>query len=241
MHFEEHLLLGWHLSQVAGVGRRERVLVSLCAVLPDIDAVAILGGMDLYHRYHHTFGHALVGGLVLAAGAALLASTALRRRTFVVAFLAFLLHMGADAVGTRWPLRPLWPFSDWSFISPWGWWLGAWQNRAVLVGLLLLAIPSMWRYRRSPLELLNEKLDRFIVGWFVPGARPDADCTCGRPAHGVCASCETALCLPCTSVGPRFAPLCVECHPRHRARRAREAEAERLAQAVAPDNAQRHP
>lgn len=103
-----HGQVGWFLARGCGLEARDRKLVTVAAMLPDLDGLSILGGYDLYFRAHHVWLHSVFGALAFAAGAAVLA-----RRKAAVAGLAFLgvaLHVLSDGVGLL-AVFPLWPMS----------------------------------------------------------------------------------------------------------------------------------
>ena len=211
MHLEEHFLIGWHISQFSGLDRRDRVAIALCSVIPDIDAFPRLAGQEWYRYAHHTFGHCILFGVLIMA-AALFWSRKNGLWLSLFCGLSFTAHLGADLIGTRWALYLFWPFSSLPVMSSYGWWLGAWQNRAILLGLLLMAIPSILYFRHSPLELLNEELDKMVTALFVKDLRPGMNCSCERDALALCGHCKTPICLHCNVLGPGFAPLCKMCN-----------------------------
>jgi len=69
-----HFLTGWVLANSAGLDRRDRLLVTLSAVVPDIDGLGIVAEVLTrnsqhpllwFSRYHHRL-HNLVFALVIA-------------------------------------------------------------------------------------------------------------------------------------------------------------------------------
>lgn len=105
-HFLAAFALSWTLASRA----RDRALIVLAGVLPDIDGAPILFDKALYGQVHHTIGHSYVFGLPLAIAAGALACE--KRRTAALAFAAFTLHLAADIAGTNWPVQALYPLSD---------------------------------------------------------------------------------------------------------------------------------
>ncbi len=105
-HFLAAFAVSWTLASKA----RDRALIVLAGVLPDIDGAPILFDKALYAQVHHTIGHSYVFGLPLALAAGALACD--RRRTAALALAAFTLHLAADIVGTNWPVQALYPLSD---------------------------------------------------------------------------------------------------------------------------------
>ena len=156
---------------------RDRALVTLSGVIPDIDGVGIIAelltentAMPLiwYSKYHHVLGHNLGLGLLLAA---VVFSLGIRRWvSAVLALVAFHLHLLGDLVGSRgpdgyqWPIPYFFPFStDWTLTWEGQWGLNAWPN--ILVTLLIAGIILYlaWKRGHSPLEMISLKADAAFV------------------------------------------------------------------------------
>ena len=172
-----HLLVGWAAASTACLDRRDRALVTLAGVAPDLDGLGIVADLatagssnptDWWGSYHHVLGHNL-GGVLLAM---MLAYAAGKRRA-VTAFLvcvAFHLHLLGDVVGSRgpdgyqWPIPYLLPFSDsWQLVWSGQWALNAWPNFALTAALLAVTLYLAWRRGHSPLELVLARVDRAFV------------------------------------------------------------------------------
>ena len=179
-----HCFAGWVVASACGVkSRRDRALITIAGVIPDIDGLGIVvdrfvgDSSDLYGQYHHVFAHNIFFGLLLAGGGLLLA----RRKIFTVAFmfLVFNLHILGDILGSRgpdgsqWEVFYLWPFTD-SVKLTWSgqWELNAWQNVLITGCLYLIAFYLAWKKGRSPVELISKKVDEALVAmlrrWFPP-------------------------------------------------------------------------
>ena len=170
-----HLLIGWTLAEASLAARRDRALVTLAGIAPDIDGAGIL--VDLasgqhpsagaYATYHHVFAHNLAAGIAVA-----LAVFALARRRAAcaaLALLAFHLHLLGDLVGSAgpggslWTLSYLYPFSPRTFVWQGQWELNAWPNLLVTALLLVAAGAAALRRGRSPLELVSLRADAALV------------------------------------------------------------------------------
>ncbi len=173
-----HLLISWTVGAAAGSERRDRALVTLAGVAPDVDglglAVDVLTAAsasptDLWGRYHHVLGHNLGFGLAVAGAAFALGRR--RLRAAGLALTAFHLHLVGDLVGARgpdddpWPFSYLAPFSD-AWVWQWSgqWQLDAWPNIALTVLLLAVVFRAAWRHGTSPLELLSARANAVFVG-----------------------------------------------------------------------------
>jgi inner membrane protein len=143
-----HFLTGWGLANTA-VDRRDRLLVTLSAVVPDIDGLGITPEFLTRHsqhpllwfsRYHHSL-HTLLFAVVATLLAYALAGQ--RWKTARMCFLGFHLHLFEDLLGSRgpdgdqWPIPYLAPFSSAVNLTWRGQWaLNAWPNFVITVALL---------------------------------------------------------------------------------------------------------
>ena len=173
-----HLLAGWLVANTAPLSRRDRAVVTLSAVIPDIDGLGIIADivtrgspdpLDWYWRFHHTLGHNLAFCLIVTTAAWCLAS----RRPLAVglAFLSFHLHLLGDVLGSgggpgshQWSIPYLAPFSDSLQIVWQGQWaLNAWPNIVITVLLLAATFYLAWRRGSSPVELISRRADTVLV------------------------------------------------------------------------------
>jgi len=170
-----HLLIGWLVAAKPDFSRRERVLVSLSAVAPDIDGMGLIadvaspvfgGETDFFYSYHHLLGHNLLAALLISSLAALLASKK-RLLVFALSFLCVHLHIICDVLGARgpdgyqWPIAYLYPLSsERTLVWAGQWELNAWQNQVIGVAIITLCVIVSGRKGVSPLEILSVRLDR---------------------------------------------------------------------------------
>lgn len=154
-----HALIGWTISQPAE-SKRTRALITAASVFPDIDGLTLLGGVDLYHEYHHTFGHNLFLALGLSSLALLMKEQKLKTAGLV--FASFHSHLICDLLGSGadWGIYYLWPLSRWEITSfpPFQWELESWQN--ILTTIIFMAIVMR----------IGVKKNRTIVELFSVGA-----------------------------------------------------------------------
>lgn len=177
MHVVTHLLTGWVVAESAGLDRRDRSLVTLSAVLPDLDGIGVIGEfvtrdsaapVQWWSQYHHVLCHNLGFGLLLAATAALLAVR--RVTTAVLVLFVFHLHLLGDLIGSKgpegyqWPIPYLLPFSDgWQLRWDGQWALNAWPNILLTVLLLALTLYLAWKRGYSPVGIVSIKADSLFV------------------------------------------------------------------------------
>lgn len=158
--------------------RRDRALVTIASVVPDIDGFGAIPEMltrgtrhELlwWTEYHHTLCHNITFAVIFTAAATFFAHA--RLRTSILTFISFHLHLLGDVIGARgpdgyqWPI-PYWlPFSDkgqWSWSGQWA--LNAWQNFAITIPLLIFTIWLAWKRGRSPLEIVSQRAnDAFVA------------------------------------------------------------------------------
>ncbi len=171
-----HFLSGWVLANTVTLRRRDRALVTLAGVAPDIDGLGAIADLltrysghplDWFARYHHSLHH-LGFALLVAIAAYALANQ--RRNTAALAFLSFHVHLLEDLIGSRgpdgyrWPISYLMPFSRSVELSWRGQWaLNAWPNIAITLGLLLVTFWLAWERGFSPLEMASARIDQAFV------------------------------------------------------------------------------
>ncbi len=172
-----HFLVGWAVANVGGLDRRERAVVAIAGVIPDLDGLGVIADfltrssahpLNWWGEYHHVLAHNLTFALVVTAAGWVLAKR--RWLTAALALASFHLHLLGDLVGARgpegeqWPILYLMPFTrrvGWIWSGQWA--LNAWPN-FVITGLLLLAAFYLaWRRGFSPLEMVSSVADRAFL------------------------------------------------------------------------------
>lgn len=157
-----HAELSW-LAGARLLERRDRVLVTLAGVVPDLDGLSLLGGVEAYGRWHHLLTHGVVAAVVCSLAFAALA----RRRLHVAAlsFAAFHLHLVCDLVGSGpgWSITYGFPFSSAELAWDGQWNLASWQNSLIgllaTLGVLACAVPL----GRTAVELFSPRVDGKVV------------------------------------------------------------------------------
>src|SRR4051812_38597124 len=119
-----HFLAGWALANLAKT-RRERMVIALAGVAPDLDGLGIVPELLTrgsthpllwFSQYHHVLGHNLGFAIVTLV----ISYLACRRNLIstMLAFVSFHLHLVFDLLGSRgpegygWPIPYLLPFSE---------------------------------------------------------------------------------------------------------------------------------
>lgn len=157
-----HAELSWLGAQKL-TSRRDRWLVTLGGVLPDLDGLTIVAGEDLYGQWHHVLTHGFASALVISAA---LAAFAQRKvAVFFLALAAFHLHLLCDLVGSGpgWPLFYFWPFSRTQWFWEGQWDLASWQNSLIGLGATLAVLACALPFGRTLVELFSVKADAQVV------------------------------------------------------------------------------
>lgn len=172
-----HFLTGWAIANaVPSLKTRDRALITLAGVVPDIDGLGIVPELltrhsahplDWFSLYHHdlhnlAFAVAVTVLVVVSANRPLI--------TGLMAFASFHVHLLEDIIGARgpdgyqWPVPYLSPFSHALDIT-WShqWALNAWPNFAITIALLALAFYLAWKRGFSPLEMISKRADAAFV------------------------------------------------------------------------------
>ncbi len=172
-----HFLTGWVFANCFNLDSRDRAIVTLASVAPDLDGLGIIPElltrnsshpMLWFSLFHHSL-HTLAFALVIAGIAFALASR--KWKTGLLALLSFHLHLFEDLVGSRgpdgyqWPIPYLKPFSSTLQLTWHGQWqLNAWPNVLITVVLLLITLRLAWKRGFSPLEMISSKIDQGFIG-----------------------------------------------------------------------------
>jgi inner membrane protein len=171
-----HFFTGWVFANCFDLGKRDRALVTLACVAPDIDGLGIIPelltrnsahALLWFSLYHHSLHH-LAFALVIAMVAFALGAE--KWKTAFLALLSFHLHLFEDLLGSRgpdgypWPIPYLAPFSNWPQLYWRGQWgLNAWPNVLITMVLLLITLWLAWRKGFSPLEMVSSRADSALV------------------------------------------------------------------------------
>ena len=171
-----HFLTGWVFATCFDLKPRDRTLVTLACVAPDIDGLGIIPELltrnsahpllwfSLYHHSLHNLAFALVTAAIVFAVAAQ------KWKIGLLALLSFHLHLFEDVLGSRgpdgyqWPIPYLSPFSS-ALQLVWRgqWGLNAWPNVLITAVLLLITLWLAWQKGFFPLERVSARADSALV------------------------------------------------------------------------------
>ena len=173
-----HFLGSWLVAAVAADNPRDRRLITLAGVLPDLDGAGILAdfarhwrtGAELdftyYQQFHHLWLHGWPGVIFIAGVLAVFAREHWRVALWGVVVMH--LHLLCDLLGSRGPsVADLWPicYSEPIFRHPiWFWrcqWrLDGWQNAVIALGMFGGALVVSLRRGFSFAEVFGSRADR---------------------------------------------------------------------------------
>jgi inner membrane protein len=176
-----HLLASWIVAAKTTDNLRDRRLVALAGVAPDLDSLGIIldyargaytnGNFYYYQQYHHIWTHGLPAAVVCSL---LMAALARRHwRVLWLAFLTFHLHLLCDLVGSRgpdkgdiWPILYLAPLNERHPIWMWQhqWRLDGWQNWVITMVLFVWALWLAVKKGDSFIGVFNHRFDQVFVG-----------------------------------------------------------------------------
>ncbi|MGD1104728.1 MAG: metal-dependent hydrolase [Terriglobia bacterium] len=134
-----HLAISWLIGHRLPE-RRDRRLVAWSGVVPDLDALSLLGGAAAYSEYHHVLTHGVVAAVVVTTISAAFARE--RWKVLLLALLAFHVHLICDLLGSgrNWPLVYFYPFNRHEYYTPYGWPLASLQNAFVWLAAVALTV-----------------------------------------------------------------------------------------------------
>lgn len=171
-----HFLTGWVLANSTSLDGRDRAIVTVACVVPDVDGLGIVADLITRHSqhptewfssFHHSL-HTLLFALVVTAVSLLPARQ--RLKTAGLVFVSLHLHLLEDLLGSRgpdgyqWPIPYLMPLSHVGDLSWSGQWaLNGWPNFAITIALLSVTFYLAWSRGFSPIEIVSQKADATFV------------------------------------------------------------------------------
>ncbi|HNV68504.1 MAG TPA: metal-dependent hydrolase [Candidatus Ozemobacteraceae bacterium] len=185
-----HALVGWTIARPLSSHRRDRLMITLAGILPDIDGLGLPvealtnGTHDWYSTWHHALTHNLTAAAALAAILTFIRRWGERRQTspqddarpplgsiwlFLACLLSTHLHLLGDLIGSKgpdgdpWPVPYFAPFSDVTWVAPFQWEINAWPNFALTILLLTWAFRCAWRDGESPIGFISTRADQSFV------------------------------------------------------------------------------
>jgi hypothetical protein len=142
--------------------RRDRMLVTLASVVPDVDGLGLVVSEQLYADWHHKLAHGAVAAVVVTSVVALWTRS---WRAALLALVAFHAHVVMDLAGSGpgWPIVYAWPWSSAEWLPSWQWDLASWQNALFGMVTTLLCLACARWFARTPVELFSCAADARVV------------------------------------------------------------------------------
>ncbi len=170
-----HFMLSWLLSDIACENKRDRILVTVSGIIPDLDGLVVIADMiqgdsayPLYNKYHHILSHNLT--FCLFTGLVVYFLSQMSLKTMFLSMATFHIHLLCDVIGARgpdgyqWPIPYLNPFSSGLQLKiNWQWELTGWQNLVISIVAIIWIFYRTKKYGRSPLEFFSEKVNRIFI------------------------------------------------------------------------------
>ena len=172
-----HGLISWSVANTSRLGRKDRTIVTIAGVLPDLDGAGLIFDffsrnspqqLDLWSKYHHVLCHNIGFYIIIAIAAYLLSDR--RWTTSILVGICFHLHLLCDFIGSRgpdgyqWPIQYFLPFSDsWPLTWVHQWPLNAWPNIFITILALSVTFYLAWKRGVSPLEIVSCRANRVFV------------------------------------------------------------------------------
>ncbi|MGR6873655.1 hypothetical protein ACU6U9_15395 [Pseudomonas sp. HK3] len=166
--------MSWLSSNLINGGVRERRIMTVSGIAPDIDGFGLLidpvlkvfgYSSNLWGEFHHALHN--LGFCLLVTIAAYLSASVNKLKVAYMVFIIFNLHIFCDLIGSRGPdgyQSPIAYFEPFSGAVELGWqyqWeLNAWPNITVGLTLYLIVFLYAKRSRKSPFELVSKKANR---------------------------------------------------------------------------------
>jgi inner membrane protein len=171
-----HFIGSWLVAVATTNNVRDRRLVTLAGVLPDLDGVAksLSSGHEMnfhyYQKFHHVWLHGWPGALLAAIVLACFAQQ--RWRVALGCLVTFHLHLLCDLLGSRgpspadlWPIcygEPLFRHPVWFWKGQWK--LDSWQNLSVFIVIFVVALWVAIKQGYSFVEVFSQRADAVVVG-----------------------------------------------------------------------------
>ena len=176
-----HLVGSWLVAAATTKNPRDRKLVTLAGVLPDVDGLGVvvdvvgslISGKECTFHYYQQYHHILLHGWPGAVAVSILLMLFARQRwpVLLLCLLTFHLHLLCDLVGSRGPtVGDFWPicYSEPIFRHPIWFWKGqwkldGWQNQIIFAMLLVTSIWLAVKRGYSFVEVISERADKVFV------------------------------------------------------------------------------
>jgi membrane-bound metal-dependent hydrolase YbcI (DUF457 family) len=210
VHIESHVACGWLLANLwPSASWRQRLAITLSAVISDADGLGYLVSADLYVRWHHTIGHNVFAAVLVSGAAVALAGKPKWGWVLLLTQLGFWSHLVGDYFFAGWGVPLFWPISREEVMYRPRMGLDHPINLVLSYGAFVYFAASLWLHGRTPLALVRPALDRLLVRVF---RKANLSChICGRGTSVQCDGCGKAVCLRHAQITRRMQIRCRAC------------------------------
>lgn len=174
-----HFLVGWACFEPSLKNPRDKALVCLAGIAPDLDGLGIiidfitrlmgLPETNFYQSWHRLYGHGIAAAIFLTLLASAIGINKIR--VAITTFLNVHLHFLCDLIGSRGSttedLRGLYylgPFNtNYEIIWQQQWQLVSWQNTTITAIAMLITLERATRTNLSPIGLISPKADKVFI------------------------------------------------------------------------------
>lgn len=204
-----HVQYGWALANSdKKFDLKERSLITLAALAPDIDSLAIIFGKQAFYDYHHILLHNF---LTLVIYTLIALAFTRKLKVIVMVVLSFGIHLATDYITSDWDLLLFYPFSNFAIN------LQTYLSRETIIyilqpifayGIIPVTLTILIKYKRTFIEVISKKLDIILVNFITLPWKHKCD-FCSNRALYKCSKCGKYLC----SNHRQFKNLEVFCKP----------------------------
>lgn len=165
MHIPTHGLMGWVAAHQSRQPLSHQLWLLMASVAPDIDGISLLGGVQSFQKWHHTFGHCWLFAIFFG-GICLLWTRSIKTTSCSLALI--FLHHFCDWIGSAgpgpspWPIYWNWPLDSRPYVYSHQWELNAWPNLLVTISLIVLVSRQIHKSGQTPLDCLFPSLGRHV-------------------------------------------------------------------------------
>ncbi|UYZ84245.1 metal-dependent hydrolase [Entomomonas sp. E2T0] len=174
-----HFLVGWACFEPSLKNNRDKAIVCLAGLVPDLDGIGIvidfitrLTGLpetNFYQSWHRLYGHGIAAAIFFTLLASAIGIDKIRVAIFT--FLNVHLHFLCDLVGSRgstvddlWGLYYLGPFdTNYQIIWQNQWQLVSWQNTTITIIAMLITLERASRKGYSLISLISKGTDKIVI------------------------------------------------------------------------------
>ena len=179
MNIITHFLFSWSFSEILNLEDRDKKILTIGGVLPDIDGFGIVPDLifrtfksydyAFYGTYHHNLLHSIFGAFLISLFLTFFSKS--KTKIFLLSFLIIHLHLFMDLIGSRgptpdeiWAISYLAPFSN-SFQIVWKkqWQLNDIKNIIFTIFLIFFAFYRSLKFGSSPLMVFSKKANEVFV------------------------------------------------------------------------------